>query len=159
MEMRDGTVIAMHGPLVRVQVGEETLVVASRRRLNWEGGTPPAARLVVGDSVTLEMQGEDGVIVAVHARRNCLLRKAPSKNRAQILAANVDQALLIFAAREPNPKPGLLDRFLVACRLADQPLASIRECYDARRGSPALGVLNDDRLAAFHYGDNRIGCS
>lgn len=116
--MRDGTVIAMHGPLVRVQVGDETLVVASRRRLNWEGGTPPAARLVVGDAVTLEMQGEEGVIVAVHARRNCLLRKAPSKNRAQILAANVDQALLVFAAREPKPKPGLLDRFLVACHLA-----------------------------------------
>lgn len=118
MEMLDGTVIAMHGPLVRVQVGDETLVVASRRRLNWEGGTPPAARLVVGDSVTLEMQGEDGVIVAVHARRNCLLRKAPSKNRAQVLAANVDQALLVFAAREPTAKPGLLDRFLVACHLA-----------------------------------------
>lgn len=118
MEMVDGTVIAMHGPLVRVQVGDETLVVASRRRLNWEGGTPPAARLVVGDSVTLEMQGEDGVIVAVHARRNCLLRKAPSKNRAQVLAANIDQALLVFAARQPEPKPGLLDRFLVACQLA-----------------------------------------
>ncbi len=118
MEIVEGTVIAMHGPLVRVQMGEETLVVASRRRLNWEGGTPAAARLVVGDRVSLEMQGEDGVIVAVHTRRNFLLRKAPSKNRAQVLAANVDQALLVFAAREPEPKPGLLDRFLVACHLA-----------------------------------------
>ncbi len=118
MEIVDGTVIAVHGPLVRVQVGDDTLVVASRRRLNWEGGTPSAARLVVGDGVTLEMRGEDGVIVAVHARRNSLLRKAPMKNRAQILAANVDQALLIFAAVEPEPKPGLLDRFLVACHLA-----------------------------------------
>lgn len=118
MEMVDGTVIAMHGPLVRVQVGEETLVVASRRRLNWEGGTPASARLVVGDGVTMEMQGEDGVIIAVHARRNSLQRKAPSKNRAQLLAANVDQALLVFAAREPAPKFGLLDRFLVACHLA-----------------------------------------
>jgi ribosome biogenesis GTPase len=118
MEIVDGTVIAVHGPLVRVQVGDDTLVVASRRRLNWEGGTPSAARLVVGDGVALEMRGEDGVIVAVHARRNSLLRKAPMKNRAQILAANVDQALLVFAAVEPEPKPGLLDRFLVACHLA-----------------------------------------
>jgi ribosome biogenesis GTPase len=118
MEILEGTVIAMHGPLVRVQVGDDTLVVASRRRLNWEGGTPSAARLVVGDRVSVEMQGEDGVIVAVHARRNSLLRRAPSKNRAQILAANVDQALLVFAAREPVPKQGLLDRFLVACELA-----------------------------------------
>ena len=118
MKILDGTVIAMHGPLVRVQVGDQTLVVASRRRLNWEGGTPTAARLVVGDSVAVEMRAENGVIIAVNARRNCLLRKAPSKNRAQILVANVDQALLVFAAREPAPKPGLLDRFLVACRLA-----------------------------------------
>ena len=118
MRILDGTVIAMHGPLVRVQVGDQTLVVASRRRLNWEGGTPTAARLVVGDSVAVEMRAENGVIIAVNARRNCLLRKAPSKNRAQILVANVDQALLVFAAREPAPKPGLLDRFLVACRLA-----------------------------------------
>jgi ribosome biogenesis GTPase len=118
MKMVDGTVIAMHGPLVRVQVGDETLVVASRRRLNWEGGTPEAGRLVVGDRVTLEMREEEGVIVAAHARRNCLVRKAPSKNRSQVLAANVDHALLVFAAREPEPKPGLLDRFLVACHLA-----------------------------------------
>ena len=97
---------------------DETLVVASRRRLNWEGGTPAAARLVVGDRVAVEMRGEDGVIVAVHARRNSLLRRAPSKNRAQILAANVDQAFVVFAAREPAPKQGLVDRFLVACELA-----------------------------------------
>jgi ribosome biogenesis GTPase len=118
MDMEDGTVIAMHGPLVRVQVGDRTLVVASRRRLNWEGGTPEADRLVVGDRVSLEMQGDEGVIVAVHARRNSLQRKAPSKKRSQVLAANVDHALLVFAAREPEPKQGLLDRFLVACHLA-----------------------------------------
>jgi ribosome biogenesis GTPase / thiamine phosphate phosphatase len=118
MEIVEGTVIAMHGPLVRVQVGNQTLVVASRRRLNWEGGSPPAARLVVGDRVSLEMRSDDGVIVAVHARRNSLLRRAPSKNRAQVLAANVDQALLVFAGLEPPLNPGLLDRFLVACELA-----------------------------------------
>jgi len=73
---------------------------------------------VVGDRVSVEMQGEDGVIVAVHARRNSLQRRAASKNRGQILAANVDQALIVFAAREPAPKQGLVDRFLVACELA-----------------------------------------
>jgi len=150
MEMLDGTVIAMHGPLVRVQIGDETLVVASRRRLNWEGGTPPAARLVVGDSVTLEMQGEDGVIIAVHARRNCLLRKAPSKNRAQILAANVDQALLVFAACEPVPKPGLLDRFLVACRLA-----GIDAVITINKADQGLEEV-EQWLPAYAHLDNRV---
>jgi ribosome biogenesis GTPase len=115
----EGTVIAMHGPLVRVQIEEQTMVVSSRRRLNWQGGTPAAPRLVVGDRVSVEMKGSDGVIVAVHARASCLLRRAPGGPGAQILAANIDQALLVFATREPEPKRGLLDRFLIACHLAD----------------------------------------
>jgi ribosome biogenesis GTPase len=119
MELHEGTVIAMHGPLVRVQIGDQTLVAASRRRLNWEGGTPPAARLVVGDRVSVEMKDQDGVVVAVHSRTNSLLRKAPGSDRPQVIAANVDQALLVFATLEPEPKRGLLDRFLVASHLAE----------------------------------------
>ncbi len=133
MELVEGTVIAVHGPLVRVQIRDRTLVVASRRRLNWEGGTPAAARLVVGDRVSVETAGDDGVVVAVHARRSCLLRRAPSSNHVQILAANVDQALLVFAAREPEPKPGLLDRFLVACHFAAiQPVIVINKIDQGR---------------------------
>jgi len=65
------------------------------------------------------MQGEEGVIVAVHARRNCLLRKAPAeKPTLRSLRRMSTKTLLVFAAREPVPKPGLLDRFLVACHLA-----------------------------------------
>ncbi len=118
-ETVEGTVIATHGPLVRVQVGERTLVVASRRRLRWEGGVPEDPRLVVGDDVTVEMDRGEGVIVGVAPRRTCLLRRAASSNRPQILAANVDQALLVFAARLPEPNRRLLDRFLVACEHAD----------------------------------------
>jgi ribosome biogenesis GTPase len=150
MRILDGTVIAMHGPLVRVQVGDQTLVVASRRRLNWEGGTPTAARLVVGDSVAVEMRAENGVIIAVNARRNCLLRKAPSKNRAQILVANVDQALLVFAAREPVPKPGLLDRFLVACRLA-----GIEAVITINKTDQGLEEVQQ-WLPAYDHLDNRV---
>jgi len=119
MEIVEGTLIATHGPLVTVQVGDRTMVVASRRRLNWEGGTPSAPRLVVGDRVSVEMKGDDGVIVAVHARTSCLVRRAPGGAKAQVLAANVDQALLVFSAGKPKAKRGLLDRFLVACELAE----------------------------------------
>ena len=108
----------MHGPLVRVQIGDRTVVMASRRRLNWEGGSPRSPRLVVGDRVTAEFQGEDGVVVAVRTRENSLCRAAPHSGRPQLLAANVDQALIVFAARRPEPKRGLLDRFLVACHMA-----------------------------------------
>jgi len=115
----EGTVIAVHGPLVRVQIGDRTVVMASRRRLKWEGGQPRSPRLVVGDRVTAEMVSEDGVVVSVHARENSLCRAAPHSGRPQLLAANVDQALLVFAASRPEPKRGLLDRFLAACHTAE----------------------------------------
>jgi ribosome biogenesis GTPase len=108
----------MHGPLVRVQIGDRTVVMASRRRLNWEGGVPRSPRLVVGDRVSAEITGEDGVVVAVRSRANSLCRAAPHSGRPQLLAANVDQALIVFAASRPEPKRGLLDRFLVACHMA-----------------------------------------
>jgi len=114
-----GTVIATHGALVRVQVGERSLVIPARRRLRWEGGEPRAARLVVGDRVTVETAGDQGVVVAVDQRDTALLRRAPGGGRPHVIAANVDQALLVFAARLPEPNPRLLDRFLVACHHAD----------------------------------------
>jgi ribosome biogenesis GTPase len=115
----EGTVIAVHGPLVRVQIGDETLVMASRRRLEWDGGQPLAPRLVVGDRVRAEIEGGDGVVVGVLARTNALHRAAPHSGRPQLLAANIDQALVVFAARRPEPKRGLLERFLAACRMSE----------------------------------------
>jgi ribosome biogenesis GTPase len=117
-ERAAGTVLAVHGGLVRVQVADRTLVLSARRRLRWEGELPDDPRLVVGDRVDVELDGSQGVVVGVRARRTSLLRRAPSADRAQVLAANVDQALVVFAAHRPDPKQGLLDRFLVACELA-----------------------------------------
>ena len=58
------------------------------------------------------------MIVAVERAENSLCRAAPHSGRPQLLAANVDQALVVFAASHPEPKRGLLDRFLVACHMA-----------------------------------------
>ena len=117
-ERHEGSVIAIHGALVSVQVGDTTMVVAARRKLQWEKGQPEAARLVVGDQVYLEINGNDGVIVGVKQRRSSMIRRAAHGRRPQILAANVDQALIVFAAGTPKPKQGLIDRFLVATYLA-----------------------------------------
>ncbi|MCD4750092.1 MAG: ribosome small subunit-dependent GTPase A [Thermoanaerobaculales bacterium] len=128
MELIEGTIIAIHGGLIRVRTGETIQLVSSRRRLNWEGGAPEVSRLVVGDVVSLEMTGSDGVVVAVRSRKTSLLRRAASSRRPQVLAANIDQALLVFAARYPEPKQGLLDRFLVACHHAGiEPVITINK--------------------------------
>ncbi len=118
MDLIDGTVIARHGGLIRVQVDNRPLLVTARRNLNWEGGTPEASKIVVGDRVSIDRSQSDGVIVAVRKRSSSLTRKAVGSPQPQVLAANIDQALLVFATKNPEPKIGLIDRFLVASHLA-----------------------------------------
>lgn len=62
---------------------------------------------LVGDNVEIELldsQKMKGNIAAILARKNELIRPA---------VANVDQALVIFAADKPKPNFNLLDRFLI----------------------------------------------
>lgn len=62
---------------------------------------------LVGDNVTIEIISEGertGNITEILPRRNELIRPA---------AANIDQALIIFAVTSPEPNYNLLDKFLV----------------------------------------------
>ncbi|WP_413380054.1 ribosome small subunit-dependent GTPase A [Alkalihalobacillus sp. 1P02AB] len=60
---------------------------------------------LVGDTVEYEAENKtDGYILDVAERKNELIRPP---------IANVDQALLVFSALEPDFSPALLDRFLV----------------------------------------------
>jgi ribosome biogenesis GTPase len=102
-----------------VQTGDQIIVASCRRRLHWEDGKPEGAQVVVGDQVALELRRDHGFIVSVGARKTALLRRSSRTGKPQVLAANVDQALVVLAAREPEPRQMLLDRFLVACDLAE----------------------------------------
>lgn len=71
---------------------------------------------LVGDDVEIDIISEEkktGNVAAILPRKNALIRPA---------VANVDQALLIFAAASPNPNFNLLDRFLVMMGQQDVPV-------------------------------------
>ncbi len=70
---------------------------------------------LVGDDVEmtiLDEQDQEGNIEEILPRRNELIRPA---------VANVDQALVIFAAAKPKPNFNLLDRFLILVRRCQVP--------------------------------------
>jgi len=113
-EQRQGVVTAVFGPLVRVQVGEERVIAPFRRRLQFLGAEEDR-RLVVGDRVHLEGRAPHFVVTAVEPRQTVLVRRAPETGRPRVVAANVDQAVVVMAAGSPEPNPRLLDRLLVAC--------------------------------------------
>jgi ribosome biogenesis GTPase len=73
-------------------------------------------KLAVGDDVHLEPgdRGDSWTIAEILPRRSKLARRAPGGGQGErVIAANVDQVVVVFAAAKPEPHPRMLDRFLV----------------------------------------------
>jgi ribosome biogenesis GTPase len=73
-------------------------------------------KLAVGDDVLLERseRGDAWAIAEILPRRSRLARRMPGGGPGErIVAANVDQVVVVFAAAKPEPHPRMLDRFLV----------------------------------------------
>ena len=71
--------------------------------------------ITVGDWVAFEPEGENGVISEVLPRKNHMLRQSVKKTgHSQVLAANIDQVLLLATIKQPRTSLGFIDRFLVS---------------------------------------------
>lgn len=80
--------------------------------------------IAVGDRVDFELEPEQGtgVITKLHRRTNYIIRKSVNLSKqAQIIAANLDQALLIVTLASPRTSLGFIDRFLVTAEAYDVP--------------------------------------
>jgi ribosome biogenesis GTPase len=80
--------------------------------------------IAVGDIVDFEMEPdrEDGIIINLHQRKNYIIRKAINLSKqAQIIAANLDQAILVVTLASPRTSLGFIDRFLVTAEAYDIP--------------------------------------
>jgi ribosome biogenesis GTPase / thiamine phosphate phosphatase len=70
--------------------------------------------VAVGDEVEFEMDRQVGAITNILERKNHILRKSVKKSaRSHVLAANVDQVMLIATLSFPRTSIGFIDRFLV----------------------------------------------
>ena len=88
----------------------------------------------VGDKVILsKLDDGSGMIEEIKPRHSLFTRLAPTPQGEyqQILIANLDQAVLVFACAEPAPRFGMLDRFLV---------------ISEKQGVPVLVVANKSDL-------------
>ncbi|MES3035701.1 MAG: ribosome small subunit-dependent GTPase A [Gemmatimonadota bacterium] len=82
----------------------------------------PTLKLAVGDEVRIELDDEGArwAISEIMPRRSQLARRAPGGGYGQrIVAANVDQVLVVFAAANPEPHPRMIDRFLIIAEAND----------------------------------------
>ena len=70
----------------------------------------------VGDHVVFQMMDNEniGVISEIKDRHNCIIRKSTNLSKQKhLLAANIDQALLVVTVASPRTSTGFIDRFLV----------------------------------------------
>ena len=92
---------------------ERTIQVTRARELGRSG-------VVTGDLVDVvgDLTGEAGTlgrIVRIQPRRTVLRRSADDTDEVErVIVANADQLLMVVAAADPEPRPALIDRYLVA---------------------------------------------
>ena len=71
--------------------------------------------IAVGDRVTMDLEQDIGSITEILPRRNHILRQSVKKTgHSHILAANVDQVLLVATLSFPRTSLGFIDRCLVS---------------------------------------------
>lgn len=104
---------------VRARDGTEREAALAGRLKQEERGV---LKLAVGDHVTLEPEerGQGWRITAIAPRTAVLARREPGRKHGErVLAANVDQVLVVFAVANPEPHVRMIDRFLVVCEAND----------------------------------------
>jgi len=103
-DLVEGIVVKAYGGFFYVHDGLSTWECKLRGRLRYL-----RQQVMVGDRVLMAPgQGRGGIVQEVLPRCSALIRPA---------VANVDQAVIVFSLRNPEPNPGLLERFLIAAAL------------------------------------------
>ena len=112
---QQGRIVRLYSDVATVQLEDgSTVQPAIRGRLFT--ADPPA----VGDIVRVEPVGGQYALTAVEPRKSQFARRAAgSANKRQVLIANIDQVLVVFAAARPEPNLAMLDRFLVVVETND----------------------------------------
>lgn len=123
-----GIIIRSQSGFFTVQAEQGQWICQLRGKL--KRGRQSTDLVAVGDWVEFTTLDEKkGMIELIEPRRSAFSRLAPGLQGEyqQVLIANPDQVVLVFACTQPEPRIGMLDRFLV---LAE------------KQGVPALIVIN-----------------
>ncbi|MBX2929402.1 MAG: ribosome small subunit-dependent GTPase A [Saprospiraceae bacterium] len=143
--METGIVIKSTGSWYQVQSEDGRLWkcrIVGKLRLDGIKLTNPVG---VGDQVQIEVENEaedSALIKGVLPRRNYVVRQSPRrKHDLHLLAANVDQAVVIVTVIEPHLKQGFIDRFILMTEPQDIPAFIVFNKADLY-GPPEMAVFD-----------------
>ncbi|MCR9287163.1 MAG: ribosome small subunit-dependent GTPase A [Bacteroidetes bacterium] len=115
--------------------------IIGKFRLDGMKLTNPVA---VGDEVEFEIEDEGvGTIKKILSRKNYVVRQSPrKKHNLHLLAANIEQSVMIMTIKEPNLKQGFIDRFLLMTEPYNIPVIIVFNKSD---------LYDEDDLAMYEY--------
>lgn len=115
---KEGLVYKSTGSWYKVKMADNTFLdcrIRGKLKLTNHKSTNPVA---VGDKVLVsedDLHTGTGIIKAILPRKNVVIRKSVHKTEhGHLLAANIDQAMLMITIRHPKTSYGFIDRFLVS---------------------------------------------
>lgn len=110
--------------LVKTEGGLINCRIKGKLRLAGIKSTNPVA---VGDFVEIELENEnEGLIRSIKDRKNYIVRKSVNlSKRTHIIAANLDQAVLIVTLVSPKTFTQFIDRFLAAAEAYSIPVVIV----------------------------------
>ena len=141
--MEPGLIIRSQSGFFTVQTGSGRLTCSLRGRLKQGPRTGDLA--AVGDRVLVNHQADgSGTIESIEPRRTALVRLDPRPQGIyqQVMLANPDQAVFVFACARPQPHLRMLDRFLVIA---------------GKQGIPPLIVANKVDLVGMEQAEKVFG--
>ena len=134
-DLLDGLIIKAQSGFFTIRTNDGDFVCRVRGRLKKK--RLDTDLLAIGDRVRISMAGDgSGMIEEIAKRERALARLAPSgggrgsrrwsksgylSEREQVLVANPDQVVFVFACAEPSPSLRLLDRVLVGAEVQHIP--------------------------------------
>ena len=156
-----GVVIRAHGLWyeVRTQHPETTWIATMRGILKKRAKRTDI--VAVGDHVWISDAGDgEAAIETVEPRRSVFSRTARNtRDTEQVILANPDQVLIVFAAREPEPHLRMLDRFIILGERQDLPIRIVVTKLDLEQdlneqdplGSARERFRDYERIYPVHY--------
>jgi ribosome biogenesis GTPase len=128
---RSGLVIRSQSGFYAVET--ETGILTARLRGRLKRGRATGDLVALGDRVQVSIaEGDEPMIEAVEPRKRALVRRDPRPQGLyeQVIVANPDQAVFVFACADPAPKLRMLDRFLVIAEAQQIPAVVIANKVD-----------------------------